>query len=73
MEGQELAHAQWQLQEKEKRHVDFVVIKGVADFGDGTKEKEWQLTASLAAASYAEHKLLQTGGSVYFVSGKCPQ
>ena len=32
MEGQELAHAQRQLQEKEKRHVDFVVIKGVADF-----------------------------------------
>ena len=73
MEGQELAHAQRQLQEKEKRLVDFVVIKGVADFGDGTKEKDWQLTASLAAASYAEHKLLQTGGNVYFVSGKCLQ
>ena len=73
MEGQELAHVQRQLHEREKRHVDFIVIKGVADFGDGTKEKDWQLTASLAAASYAEHKLLQTGGKVYSVSGKFPK
>ena len=65
MEGQELAHAQRHLKEKEKRQLDFIVIKGVADFGDGTKEKAWQLTASLAAASYAEHKLLETAGSVY--------
>ena len=65
MEGQELAHAQLHLKEKEKRQLDFIVIKGVADFGDGTKEKAWQLTASLAAASYAECKLLETAGSVY--------
>ena len=65
MEGQELAHAQLHLKEKENRQVDFIVIKGVADFGDGTKEKAWQLTASMAAANYAEHKLRETAGSVY--------
>ena len=65
MEGQELAHAQRELKEKEDRQVDFIVIKGVADFGDGTKEKDWQLTASLAAASYAEQKLHETGGIIY--------
>ena len=70
MEGQELAHAQLQLREKENRQVDFVVIKGVADFGDGTKEEAWQLTASLAAANYAEHKLLKTDGKVYSISSK---
>ena len=65
MEGQELAHAQLHLKEKENREIDIVVIKGVADFGDGTKEKAWQLTASLAAASYAAHKLYETAGTVY--------
>lgn len=65
MEGQELAHAQLYLKEKEERQVDFIVIKGVADFGDGTKEKAWQLTASLAAANYAEYKLHKTAGGVY--------
>ena len=65
MEGQELAHAQLHLKEKEKRQVDFIVIKGVADFGDGSKDKAWQLTASLAAVNYAEHKLCETAGSVY--------
>lgn len=39
MEGQELAHAQLHLKEKEDWPVDFIIIKGVANFGDGTKEK----------------------------------
>ena len=65
MEGQELAHAQLQLRENENRQVDFVVIKGVADFGDGTKGKAWQLTASLAATNFAVHKLCETAGTVY--------
>ena len=66
MEGQELARAQLSLKDSDGRDVDFIVIKGVADFGDGTKEKGWQLTASLAAANYAEHKLLDSGGKVYY-------
>ena len=65
MEGQEVARAQLTLKEEDKRDVDFIVIKGVADFGDGSKAKGWQLTASLAAASYAEEKLCESGGRVY--------
>ena len=65
MEGQEVARAQLTLKEEDKRDVDFIVIKGVADFGDGSKAKGWQLTASLAAASYAEEKLRESGGNVY--------
>ena len=65
MEGQEVARAQLTLKEEDKRDVDFIVIKGVADFGDGSKDKGWQLTASLAAASYAEEKLRETCGMVY--------
>ena len=65
MEGQEIARAQLTLKEEVKRDVDFIVIKGVAGFGDGSKEKGWQLTASLAAASYAEEKLHESGGKVY--------
>ena len=70
MEGQELARAQLHLMEKEERLLDFIIIKGVADFGDGTKEKAWQLTASLAAASYAEYKLRDTQGTVYSIESK---
>lgn len=66
MEGQELAHAQLCLKEQHHRDVDFIIIKGVADYGDGTKEKGWQQTASLAAASYAKHKLLESANGVYF-------
>ena len=65
MEGQEVARAQLTLKEKNKREVDFIVIKGVADFGDGSKAKGWQVTATLAAASFAEEKLRESGGNVY--------
>ena len=66
MEGQELAHVT-SSKDSEHHDVDFIVIKGVADFGDGTKEKDWQFTASLAAASYAEKRLEETQNRVYFV------
>ena len=65
MEGQELAQCTRTLKEKDDRNVDFIIIKGVADFGDGTKEKSWQLTASKAAVTYAEEKLNFTQGQVY--------
>lgn len=68
MEGQEIVSAQKELSDEDQREVDVIIIKGVADFGDGTKEQGWQLTASMAAASYAESKLLATGGSVYKTS-----
>lgn len=66
MEGQELARAQTSLKEQHSREVDIIVIKGVGDFGDGTKAKEWQLTASLAAANFAEYKLKESNQKVYY-------
>lgn len=34
-----------------------IVIKGVVDYADGDKKKEWQFTAALAAIHYARSKL----------------
>ena len=34
-----------------------IIIKGVADYGDGTKDKEWQFTTAMAAVQYTETKL----------------
>ena len=70
MEGQELVQAQQYLKENKQYQVDVIVIKGVADFGDGTKDNSWQLTASLAAADYAEKKLRETCGKVYHINSK---
>ena len=50
------------------RQLDVVVIKGVADYGDGTKLKEWQFTAAMAAVGYAHHKLEETGGTEFEIS-----
>ena len=35
-----------------------IIIKGVADYADGTKDKRWQLTAAMAAASYTHFQLM---------------
>ena len=56
--------------ENEGREIDYVIIKGVADYGDGTKGKPWQFTASLAAADYADDRLEKEGGKVYYLTGK---
>ncbi len=34
-----------------------IIIKGVSDFGDGKKEKDWQFTAAMAALHYTKSKL----------------
>ncbi len=34
-----------------------IIIKGVADYADGEKSKEWQFTAAMSAFKYAESKL----------------
>ncbi len=31
-----------------------IVIKGVTDYGDGKKKKDWQFTAASAAFNYTE-------------------
>ena len=56
------------LDDTPRREIDFVIIKGVADFGDGTIGKPWQVTASFAAASFAEDKLKKT--DFYRLAGK---
>ena len=63
IEGLELA----QVTHGEHHNVDFIVIKGVADFGDGTNKKDWQFTASLAAAAFAETRLKETQNKVYYL------
>lgn len=37
-----------------------IVIKGVVDYADGEKEKDWQFTAALAAFHYTELQLLNS-------------
>ena len=34
-----------------------IIIKGVADYADGKKDKEWQFTAAMAALHYTEKQL----------------
>ncbi len=34
-----------------------IIIKGVSDYGDGKKEKDWQFTAAMAALHYIKEKL----------------
>lgn len=67
MEGGELVKIQNEYNaDRDRPHdLNVIVIKGVGDFGDHKKEvgRKWQYTASLAAASYAEHKLLITEGT----------
>ena len=42
-----------------------IIIKGVCDYGDGTKEKNWQLTAALAAVEYTHFRLELTEGTLF--------
>ncbi len=52
------------------RELGVIIIKGVADYADGSKGKKWQLTAAMAAASYAEHKLKLTEEKLFIGEGK---
>ena len=47
----------WAQIEYTPERVKCIIIKGIADFADGTKDKVWQLTAAMAAVDYAHHKL----------------
>ena len=48
------------LEFKQKRKIKgVIIIKGVADYADGSKSKEWQFTAAMAAMNYAKTKLLR--------------
>ena len=52
MEGGELLRFQ-----KNRQIEGVIVIKGVVDYGDGTKAKGWQFTAAMAAFTYVKTKL----------------
>ncbi len=52
------------------RELGVIIIKGVAYYADGSKEKNWHLTAAMAAASYAEHKLKLTEGKLFIGESK---
>ncbi len=57
----------WALLEVQVTHtrVAVITIKGVADYGDKTKEDKWQFTAALAAVAYTHYQLERTGGSAF--------
>ncbi len=71
MEGATLVEVQYSLAQKKPtpRELGVIIIKGVADYGDGSKEKSWQLTSAMAAAHYAEHKLSVTQGTLFSAEG----
>ncbi len=56
MEGSVLLEFQ-----QDKKFNGAIIIKGVADYGDGNKAKDWQFTAAMAALHYAEAKLRSSG------------
>ena len=43
--------------QQKRKFEGVIIIKGVSDYGDGKKEKDWQFTAAMAALHYIEHKL----------------
>ncbi len=45
---------------KDHPNLEAIIIKGVADYADGEKDKQWQLTAAMAAASYTHFQLEQS-------------
>ena len=47
----------FQYIEKDFPKIESLIIKGICDYGDGTKNKDWQLTAAKAALDYARFKL----------------
>ena len=53
----------WAQIEYTPEGVECIIIKGIADFADGTKDKVWQLTAAMAAVDYAHYKLKQDAQS----------
>jgi nucleoside phosphorylase len=45
--------------ERKRKIKGVIVIKGVVDYADGSKSKEWQYTAAMAALNYTKTKLLR--------------
>lgn len=63
MEGGQL------LQFERKRQIKgVIVIKGVVDYADGSKSKEWQFTAAMASLHYLQSKLLRVPSDCKYCS-----
>ena len=52
-------------EEKPSRYIGVIVIKAVSDFADGTKDRRWQMSGSMASVGYAEFQLEQTQGQAF--------
>lgn len=62
MEGSVLLRLQKKLfGQPEPRRIGVIVIKGVADYADGSKGKKWQYTAAKAAVGFACFQLERNG------------
>ena len=47
----------------EHKHIEVIVIKGVADYGDFKKGDKWQWTAAKAAIDCIHYCLSKSGGT----------
>ena len=53
------------IKQRKLCQVNAIIIKGVCDFGDGKKNKQWQVTAALAAVEYTHYQLMRTKGTLF--------
>ena len=49
------------------KNINSIIIKGISDYGDSTKDDDWQLTAAKAAVDYAHFKLEKAPTSLFTV------
>ena len=62
MEGWVLLELKKTLKSQHNKHIEVIVIKGVADYGDLSKGDKWQWTAAKAAMDCIHYCLEKSGG-----------
>ena len=62
MEGWVLLELKRTLKVQHNKDLEVIVIKGVANYGDHTKEDQWQWTAAKAAMDCIHYCLNKSGG-----------
>ena len=60
MEGEALTKLQ-----DDYPNIQVIVIKAVTDYGDGTKDKTWQLIGAQAAFHYVRHRIIEKSGRYF--------
>ena len=65
MEGCELLKVRERFRKKGQRQIGVIIIKAIADFGDGDKEimRKWQFTTARAAVSFTKFSMIYNGYS----------